>query len=270
MIFKKKKILTIDELNAYKIAYGSPLKRKELFFSLMIPFVVAFFYTFILFYNLWLPLITGILAMIYSYAYIIPQQVKRGYENNAFREKNNFVNNMTQILTTNEKTVLQALKTVADRANGEFKEDLLKLQAKIVDGSNQDIQDSFQWLANKYESDVIFSLYVEQLTTLVIEGRHNIETLKVIKTYHKKIKKRQEKFFIQKQQKEWEFKFMCKVGLLFIGTITMSFGFSQFIEVYAHNLIGWVSSVIYLFILAKTYHEFLNRMGDDSIMEVQV
>lgn len=118
MIFKKKKILTIDELNAYKIAYGSPLKRKELFFSLMIPFVVAFFYTFILFYNLWLPLITGILAMIYSYAYIIPQQVKRGYENNAFREKNNFVNNMTQILTNNEKTVLQALKTVADRANG--------------------------------------------------------------------------------------------------------------------------------------------------------
>ena len=179
----------------------------------MIPFVVAFFYTFILFYNLWLPLITGILAMIYSYAYIIPQQVKRGYENNAFREKNNFVNNMTQILTNNEKTVLQALKTVADRANGEFKEDLLKLQAKIVDGSNQDIQDSFQWLANKYESDVIFSLYVEQLTTLVIEGRHNIETLKDIKTYHNEIKKRQEKFFIQKQQKEWEFKFMCKVVL---------------------------------------------------------
>ena len=129
--------------------------------------------------------------MIYSYAYIVPQQVKRVYENNAFREKNNFVNNMTQILTNNEKTVLQALKTVADRANGEFKEDLLKLQAKIVDGNNQDIQDSFQWLASKYESDVIFSLYVEQLTTLVIEGRHNIETLKDIKTYHNEIKKRQ-------------------------------------------------------------------------------
>ena len=58
-----------------------------------------------------------------------------------------------------KKTVLQALKAVADRANGEFKEDLLKLQA-IGDGSNQDIQDSFQWLANKYESDVIFSLYM--------------------------------------------------------------------------------------------------------------
>ena len=270
MIFKKKKILTIDELNAYRIAYVNPMKREELFLSLMIPFGVVFFYTFILFYNWWLPLITGVLAMVYAYAYIVPQQVKRVYENNAFREKNNFVNNMTQILTNNDKTVLQALKTVADRATGEFREDLLKLQAKIVDGNNQDVQDSFQELANKYESDVIFSLYVEQLTTLVIEGRQNIETLKDIKTYHNEIKKRQEKFFIQKQQKEKDFKFMCKVGVLFIGTITISFGFEQFVDIYAHNIIGWISSSVYLLILAKTYHTFLNRMGDDSIMEVQI
>lgn len=270
MFFKKKKILTIDELNAYRIAYGNPMKREELFLSLMIPFSVVFFYTFILFYNLWLPLIAGIAAILYAYAFIIPQQVKRVYENNAFREKNNFVNNMTQILTNNDKTVLQALKTVTDRANGEFREDLLKLQAKIVDGNNKDIQESFLWLANKYESDVIFSLYVEQLTTLVLEGRHNIETLKDIKTYHNEIKKRQEMFFIQKQQKEKDFKFMCKVGILFIGTITISFGFTQFIDVYAHNPIGWVSSTVYLLILAKTYHTFLNRMSDDSIMEVKI
>ncbi|MEG0857392.1 MAG: hypothetical protein RSG52_13035 [Terrisporobacter sp.] len=270
MVFKKKKILTIDELNAYRIAYGNPMKRNELFLSLTVPFAVAFFYTFILFYCWWLSLIVGIVAMGYSYTCIIPQQVKRVYENNAFREKNNFVNNMTQILTNNDKTVLQALKTVADRSNGEFKEDLLKLQAKIVDGNNQDIQDSFQWLANKYEDDVIFSLYVEQITTLVIEGRNNIETLKDIKTYHNEIKKRQEKFFIQKQQKARDFKFMCKVGVLFIATITISFGFKQFIEVYAHNPIGWVSSLLYLLILAKTYHTFLQRMGDDSVMEVKI
>jgi hypothetical protein len=270
VLLKKSKILSIDELNAYRIAYGKPIEKKELFLSLGVPFVVAFLYIFILFYCWWLSLIAGIIAMGYAYAFIVPQQVKRVYENNAFREKNNFVNNMTQILTNNDKTVLQALKTVSDRSNGEFKEDLLKLQAKIVDGSNQDIQDSFQWLANKYESDVIFSLYVEQLTTLVIEGRNNIETLKDIKTYHNEIKKRQEKFFIQKQQKERDFKFMCKVGVLFIATITVSFGFKQFIEVYAHNPIGWVSSLVYLIMLAKTYHTFLQRMGDDSIMEVKI
>lgn len=270
MLFKKKKILTIDELNAYRTAYGKPIEKKELFLSLGVPFLVAFFYTFILFYCWWLSLIAGVGATVYAYAFIIPQQVKRVYESNAFREKNNFVNNMTQILTNNSKTVLQALKTVTDRSNGEFKEDLLKLQARIVDGNNQDIQDSFQWMSEKYESDVIFSLYIEQITTLVIEGRHNIDTLKDIKTYHNEIKKRQEKFFIQKQQKARDFKFMCKVGVLFIGTITISFGFKQFIQVYAHNPIGWVSSFIYLLMLAKTYHTFLQRMGDDSIMEVEI
>lgn len=270
MFFKKKKILTIDELNAYRIAYGNPIERKELFRSLAVPFAVGFFYIFILFYCWWLALIVGFLAMGYAYTFIIPQQVKRVYESNAFREKNNFVNNMTQILTNNEKTVLQALKTVTDRANGEFKEDLLKLQAKIVDGNNQEIQSSFEWLAKKYESDVIFALYVEQITTLVIEGRNNIETLKDIKTYHNEIKKRQEKFFIAKQQKERDFKMMCKVGVLFIGTITISFGFEQFIKVYAHHPIGWVSSLAYLLILVKTYHTFLQRMGDDSIMEVKI
>lgn len=206
----------------------------------------------------------------YAYAFIVPQQVKRVYEDNAFREKNNFVNNMTQILTNNDKTVLQALKTVTDRSHGEFKEDLLKLQANIVGGNNQDIQNSFQCLSEKYESDVIFSLYVEQLTTLVIEGRNNIETLKDIKTYHNEIKKRQEKFFIQKQQKERDFKFMCKVGVIFIGAISFSFGFKQFIDGYAHNPIGWIVSSVYLLMLAKIYNTFLQRMGDDSIMEVKI
>ncbi|QEZ70791.1 hypothetical protein D4A35_17795 (plasmid) [Paraclostridium bifermentans] len=270
MFFKKKKILSIDELNAYRLAYGKPIEKKELFLSLGVPFVVAFFYIFILFYCWWLALIAGFVAMGYGYTFIVPQQVKRVYENNAFREKNNFVNNMTQILTNNDKTVLQALKTVADRSNGEFKEDLLKLQAKIVDGTDDDVQNSFLWLAEKYESDVIFSLYVEQLTTLIVEGRSNIETLKDIKTYHNEIKKRQETFFNQKQQKERDFKFMCKVGVLFIITMTVSFGFKQFIEVYAHNPIGWVSSLTYLLLLAQTYHTFLKRMGDDSIMEVKI
>lgn len=270
MFFKKKKVLSIDELNAYRIAYGKPIQKKELFLSLGVPFVVGFFYIFILFYYWWLALIAGFVAMGYSYAFIIPQEVKRVYEENAFREKNNFVNNMTQILTNNNRTVLQALKIVTDRSSGEFKEDLLKLQANIVDATNQDIQDSFQCLSEKYKSDVIFSLYVEQLTTLVLEGRNNIQTLKDIKTYHNEIKKRQEKFFNQKVQKKRDFKFMCKVGVLIIFTLSISFGFEMFIEIYAHHPIGWVSSLGYLLLLAKNYHIFLKRMGDDSIMEVTI
>ncbi len=262
--------MTIDELNAYRVAYGKPIQRKELFISIMIPFAIASFYTFILFYYWWLAIIAGLIGMAYGYIFIMPQQIKRVYEDNAFRERNNFVNHMTQILTNNERTVLQALSTVNERANGEFKEEIQKLQAKMIGGNNNDIQAAFQELSDKYKNDVIFSLYIEQLTTAVIEGRTNIDTLKDIKTYHNEIKKRQEKFFIHKQQKAKDFKFMCKVGVIFIAAITFSFGFTQFVEAFSHHPIGWVFGSIYLIILSSTYHTFLNRMGDDSVMEVKI
>lgn len=270
MFFKKRKILTIDELNAYRIAYGNPIERKELFVSLGVPFLIGSFYVFILFFNCWLAILGGIALMAYTYIVVIPQEEKRIYESNAFTEKNNFVNNMTQILSNNERTVLQALKIVTERSNGEFKSDLQKLQAKIINGGSEEVQESFQFLSDKYKDDVMFSLYLEQLTTVVIEGRNGIETLKDIKTYHNGVKERLNKFMDAKQKKKRDFKFMCKVGLCLIGTIVMSLGFERYINVYTSNIIGWISSGIYIGLLFKFYHEFMKMMGDDSITEVKI
>ena len=266
----KGKILNIDELNAYRIAYGNPIQRKELIISLMVPFLISFFYTFILFYYWWLSLIVGIAAMIYARVYTMPYREKRIYEENSFRERNNFVNNMTQILTNEERTILQSLKTVGDRANGEFREDIEKLQAKIVGATNEEVQGAFQELIDKYQKDVIFTLYLEQIITIIVEGKINIETLKDIKSYYNEIKKKQDKFFIEKQQRQKDFKQMIKLGILFIFILKMSFGWRQFIDVYAHHPIGWVASFLYLIILMSSFYSFLKRMGDDSIMEVQV
>lgn len=270
MKFRRKRILTLDELNAYRKAYGKPIQKKELFLTIMIPFSVTFFYTFILYYYWWLSFICGVIGAIYGYIFITSQQVKRVYENNAFRERNNFINTMTQLLTNNERTVLQALQTVTERANGEFKKDLQKLSSELIDANNEDIKNAFQELADKYEKDVIFSMYVEQLITAATQGRTNVDTLKDIKSYHNEVKKRQEKFFEAKKRKERDFKYMCRVGLFFIAAVTFSFGFGQFIENYAHHAIGWVSSAIYLLILARIFHTFLKRMGDDSVMEVKI
>lgn len=262
--------MTIDELNAYKIAYGNPLERKELFRGLLIPFAISFGFSFILYYYWWIGLIAGIVGAIYGYMYIIPQQVKRVYNANSFRERNNFINNITQILTNDDTTVLNALNTVGERASGEFKEDLLKLQANLLDASNEGVQEAFQVVSDKYNYDVIFSLFVEQLTTATIEGRTNIDTLKDIKGYHNMLKQRQESFYMKKQQRSKDFKFMSKVAAIFIAAITLSFGFRQFIDVYAHNPIGWLASGLYLIILAYIFHSFQKKMGDDSVMEVKI
>lgn len=269
-MFKKRKVFNLDELNAYKKAYGNPIQRKELFTTLAVPFVVAALYTFSLYYYWWLALIAGVIGMIYSYRVMLPANVKRIYENNAFRERNNFVNNITQILTNPERTVLEALKIVGERANGEFKQDLLQLQASLMDADKQEIEGAFQVIGKKYEKDVIFDMYIEQLTTAMTEGRFSMETLKDIKTYHNEVKKRQDKFRAAKNKEAYNFKFICVVGLGLVAAISFSFGLEQFVTVYAHSPIGWVVSGVYLAILGGFYASFRKRLVDDNIMEVQL
>jgi hypothetical protein len=266
----KKRNYTLDEVNALRVAYGDPLERKELISSLLIPFFVGGIFTFALFYYWWLALIVGCVSMFYAYKIMLPQNTKRTYEVTAFRERNNFVNNITQMLTNPDRTVLDALKTVTERANGEFKEDLYLLQASIVDANTKEQQEAFQALSDKYKNDVIFDLFVEQLATASIEGRLSVETLKDIKTYHNQVKKKQGDFMAQKQKEAYNFKFIVTIGLVLIMAITFSFGWDQFINDYARNPIGWVTSGIYLSLLGGYFIAFRNRYIDDNIMEVKV
>lgn len=266
----KKKKYTLDEVNALRIAYGDPLQKRELITSLLIPFFIGAIFTFALFYYWWLALIAGVTAMIYAYKIMLPQNTKRAYEVNAFRERNKFVNNITQMLTNQERTVLDALKTVTERANGEFKEDLLVLQASLVDANPKEQQNAFQVISDKYKNDVIFDQFVEQLATASIEGRFSMETLKDIKTYHNQVKEKQDDFMAKKQKEAFNFKFIVTIGLVLIMAITFSFGWDKFVNTYARNYIGWVTSSIYLLIVSGYFLAFRNRYVDDNIMEVKI
>ncbi|MCY8151331.1 hypothetical protein [Bacillus paralicheniformis] len=266
----KKRVYSLDELNAYKVAYGKPIERKELLMSLIKPFAVVFVFSYALYYYWWLSLILGTVGMFYGYRVMMPQSIKRVYEANAFRERNNFINNLTQILTNSERTMLKALETVTSRANGEFKEDLLQLQLSLQGASNKEIQSAFQQFGEKYKHDVIFDLYVEQLTTAMIEGRTNIDTIKDIKSLHNELKKEQDKFLQKKKRATYEFRFISIISLVLIGAVTFSFGWSQFVDVYAHQITGWIASAIYLSLLGGFFHSYLKRLGDDNIMEVKI
>lgn len=266
----KKKKYTLDEVNALRVAYGDPLEKRELISALLIPFFIGTIFTFALFYYWWLAIITGVGAMVYAYKIMLPQNTKRAYEVNAFRERNKFVNNITQMLTNQERTVLDAMKTVTERASGEFKEDLLVLQASLVDANSKEQQGAFQVLSDKYKNDVIFDQFVEQLATASIEGRFSMETLKDIKTYHNQVKKRQDEFMAKKEREAYNFKFIVTIGLVLIMVITFSFGWDQFLNVYARNPFGWVTSSVYLLILSVYFLAFRNQYIDDNIMEVKL
>ncbi|KGX85189.1 hypothetical protein [Pontibacillus litoralis] len=266
----KKKKYTLDEVNALRIAYGDPLQKREIVSALFIPFLIAAVFTFSLFYYWWLSVIAGGIAMFYAYAKILPQDTRRSYEITAFRERNKFVNNITQMLTNEERTVLDCLKVVTERAQGEFKDDLLMLQASIMEANNKEKQTAFQVISDKYKGDVIFDLFIEQLATATIEGRFSIDTLKDIKSYHNEVKKRQDDFLQKKKKEAFHFKFIIGIGLVLIMAITFSFGWEQFIGVYARSLIGWITSSLYLVLITGYFLSFRKHYIDDDIMEVKV
>ncbi|WNR83264.1 hypothetical protein LSG23_20720 (plasmid) [Bacillus velezensis] len=266
----KKKKFTLDELNAYKTAYGKALERKELLVSLLKPFAVAFLFTYLLFYYWWVAAIAGVIAAFYGYRVVMPISIRRVYEAKSFRQRNNFINNMTQILINPDRTMLSALETVAERSEGEFQEHLYRLLTNLQGTNNEEIKKAFDQLILEYKEDVIFELFIEQLTTAMIEGRTNTDTLKDIKTLHNELKVRQDGFLAKKREQEINYKIICTIVLGLILAITFSFGWSVYVDTFAHQFVGWIFSTTYLIIMSLFYRSFIKKLGDDSVLEVQI
>lgn len=267
---KKKNILNVDELNAYKVAYGSPLKLKDYFHYVLIPGIIFGIFSFLLLYYWWLSLIAVIIGIVYGFKVFLPKSIKKYYETESFGQRNKFINNMTQILTDESKTVTKALSIVNARAEGEFSEDLTILHARLIGADNKQIQNGFKVLADNYEDDIIFVQYLEQLETAMLEGRANIDTLKDIKTYHNDIKKKQNEYELKKQGHLRDMKMLCGVVLIFILAITFSFGFNTYINDFAHHPIGWVTCGIYITLMSRFFRKFSTYLFDDSILEVEI
>ncbi|WP_077356087.1 hypothetical protein [Virgibacillus halodenitrificans] len=263
-------MLNVDELNAYKVAYGRPLKVKDYVYYVGLPALVFGIFSFIVLYYWWLSLIMFVIGAIYGIKVFLPKNIEKNYQTKSFRQRNKFVNNMTQILTDESKTVTKALATATTRANGEFKDDLNILQAKLVGADNQQIKEGFKWLLSKYDDDVIFVQYMEQLETAMLEGRANTDTLKDIKTYHNEIKEKQDEYERKKQGHLKDMKMLCFVVLVFILSVSFSFGFNTYVNDFAHHPTGWVSCGVYLLLMGQFFRKFSTYLFDDSIMEVKL
>jgi len=266
----KKKLYNLEEIQAMRICYGKPIKKSEIARTLGFSFLVVFVYVFSLFYSAILAGIIGILAAFYTYFYMFPQNEKRDYEKKSFDERNRFVNNITQLLTNSAKTPMVCMREATDRANGELKKDLITLQTKIFAANKEEIKTGYNVLIEKYKSDVIFGMFLEQMITTTIEGRTNLDTIKDIKTYHNEIKKKQGKFLKIKQKEIYNYKFISIIGFVLILAITFSFGVGKFINTYAKTPIGLICNGIYLGLLGFFFLKFRKNLIDDNVLEVKV
>lgn len=267
---KKKGMFNADELNAYKVAYGSPIGYEDVLIHVCMPGVIFAVFMTLQLYYWWLSLICFVIGCVYGWRVNLPKVVKRNYEVNSFNERNKWINNLTLVLTDQSKTVNQALSIVRSRAKGEFKTDLSQLEARLSKADRGKIREGYRKLADKYSDDVIFGQYCEQLETASIEGKSNIETLKDIKTYHNQLKEKQEAFQRQKDEHYDGMKTLAGLLIIVYLAIPFSAGWEMFFESYARNIAGYISTVIYTIIMVRFYVRYMKLYYDDSVMEVDV
>ncbi|HFJ9454055.1 hypothetical protein N7X28_26130 [Bacillus sp. SM-B1] len=266
---QKKKFVNAEEVNAFKVAYGKPLNKKDYLRYAAVPGLVTGVFSFLLLYIWWLSLILGVLGAVYGLKVLMPRIVKRAYERDSFRERNKFVNNMTSLLANDSQTLLTALSRASDRAKGELREDLKILMANILGADQTQVIQAFKNLSSKYREDITFDQYLEQLETCVLEGRTNLETLKDIKTHHNETKEKKDEYERKKEGHLKDMKMLCGVIVVFVLAITFSFGFKTYITAFARHPIGWITSGIYMSLMFFFFKSFTTYLFDDSIMEVK-
>lgn len=266
----EKNIINIDELNAYQVAYGKPLDYKDYFSYIGLPAIALFGLSFIVLYNWWYSIVFGLIGIFYGIKVIMPKTVERNYSQNSFTQRNKFINSMTQILTDEGKTVHRALDPVKNRATGEFKDDLIRLQGQTLATTNKKVFEGIKLITEKYEKDVVFVQFMEQLETGIIEGGTDIDTLKDIKNYHNDMKEKQNEFYRLKDRDKNYMKRISFAMIAFVLIVNVFMGMDVYVDVFTKTPIGWVTGTVFLVLEMMYYRSFFIYYYDDSIMEVSI
>lgn len=266
---KKRNIVNIDELKAYRVAYGGELGTKDYLSFVGAPTLLVGVFSFLILYNVWFTLACMVVGLFYGLTFLLPKSIRKQYEAEGFNQRNKFINNITQVLTDSSQTVLMALQKVTSRSDGEFKDNLEMFHARLIGANDGMIRDTVAWFSDLYEEDIIFVQYVEQLETALIEGRTNIDTLQDIKTYHNQIRQKQEYYEAQKNAHLSDMKKLVVITIILIVLLSVSFGFNTYIAAFARHWSGYITAGIYLTIVMNFLRQFAGYLFDDSVTEVR-
>ncbi len=266
---KKRRVVQVDELMAYRKAYGKSIGPMDYVKMVLAPGLGLALLATSLYYTPIVSIIFFIIGVIYGFTFLMPNLIRKEYEVESFSQRNKFINNMTQIMTDDNKTVGMAIGTAKVRAEGEFRDDLIRLEAKLFGADVPGIQDAIDEFGEKYTSDPIFTQYIEQVETAAIEGNTNIDTLKDIKEYHNQMKEKQESYENLKQGHLGDMKTMIFTMVVFILALTFSFGFDTYLRAFAHAWAGRISASIYLGANMFFMKQFGQYLFDDSVTEVK-
>ncbi|MFL0584261.1 hypothetical protein ACH0B6_16940 [Solibacillus silvestris] len=269
MLRKKNKRLTIEQIQTTQTAYFKSLTFKDYFSHIAFPAFLFAIFAQVLFYYWQITVGAAVLGALIGFSINLPNTVRMNYKKRSYLERNRLINSMTQLLVNPDYTVLQVFKKITPRLEGELKQDIDKLMATLSVGSNMEVRIAFQAIIDKYNDDIIFGQFMEQIETSHFEGNNDVGVLKDIKTHHNEVLEKQANFLIGKNRFLGDFKGLTLIMLVLIGMISIIFSIEKYIQYYAHHLTGWITIPIFLVVSLYAYLKIKKIYYDDSVTEVR-
>lgn len=266
---KRSKRITIEQLQTTQTAYFKSLTYRDYIKHIAVPAFLFGLFAQVLFYYWEVTAGAALLGALIGFSFNLPNTVKMNYKKRSYLERNRLINSMTQLLVNPDYTVLQVLKKVTPRLEGELKQDIERLMATLSVGSNREVRVAFQLLNDKYNADIIFGQFMEQIETSHFEGNNDVEVLKDIKTHHNEVLEKQATFLSSKLKFMADFKGLMIIMLVLIGMISIIFSLETYIEHYAHHITGWVTIPVFLCVCLYAYLKIMKIYYDDSVTEVR-
>ncbi len=260
-----KKRISINELNLIQEAYFKKLTFADYFKFLGIPAIAFGSITHVLQFYVPATIVAAIVGICFGLFKQMPKMVKKNYFLQSYVERNRFLNNFTQLIVNENIMLLDIIEKIIPRLSGELYNDITVLLARITTSNNDMAKEAFKDLANKYQEDVVFSQYVEQIETVFLEGYRNIDSFKELKKQHNILLEKIHDFQKDKIKAMSNFIGILTLAGILVGVLILGRGIDLYITAYAHTVMGAVGNTSYLILLFFLYNKLMNYIYDDSI-----
>ncbi|WP_409023126.1 hypothetical protein ACJXDE_05650 [Enterococcus faecium] len=267
MAKRKGKLSQFKRLDKLKRAYGRTLELRDYMKNLLFPFLFGAGLTFLMLHNLLLSLAIGVIYGFYGYKILMPKNVLRFYNHEAYVQRNRLMNNLTQILADDSISWFHGLEIVAKQVEGELQEDLYQLLARLYCSSEQERIVLFQEFQEKYADDKVFCMYIDQLSIISLEGRTTVDMFRDINSFHNQLREKKKEFIDEKMKIIRQLELAG--GLIVLILMLLHYfplGIKGYEEAFASQIYGYVICGGLLLAMSVILHKASICFFDDEIM----
>lgn len=258
----------LQTLNAKAQLYGNKVTPTTVFRTMFSYELIILAYTALLFgsHNIIMLALMAIIGAVFVYKGILPYKVDDYYRERSENERNQFMQLVTQEMSSPNASIVLVMQRATDAASGEFYDDMMHLMIKIRQTSDMDIvHAAFQVIRDKYKEDTFFCMMMDECETTYFEAQYNADTFRSFLNAHTFMIDR-ERYF-EKAKKDWQTNVVILLVLCFFVEclVMLMTGYAKYKEIWL-TVVGFVISVIFFLVMGKILRSFYRHFYDNDVM----